>query len=162
MSFSQIFPWHHAAGDFVVRFRDPGLDVRLVTVRDFRPMFDAGATEAPRWFLEALLLFFLNLTIRMRLDRLDGVGDLVWADQWVLLAAIEGFFQGLVRSCRLRGLPDELMDAFRFHAGSCPKRQLETLCQAILEGYPAREQQVASRGLRYHVAAIRRWFQAPA
>ncbi len=160
VSFSQIFPWHHAAGDFVVRLRAPDLDVRLVTVRDFGPMFEAVASENPQWFLDALLLFFLNMTIRMRLDRLDGILDLVWADEWVLLAAIEGFFMGLERSCRLRGLPDELIDAFRDHARSCPERQLETLCKAIVARYPAREQQVAGRGLRSHVAAVGRWFQA--
>jgi hypothetical protein len=162
VSFSQIFPWHHAAGDFVVRFREPGLDVRLVTVRDFGPMFASGASDAPRWFLEALLLFFLNLTLRMRLDRLDGISDLVWADEWVLLAAIEGFFQGLERSCKLRGLPVELLDAFRSHVCFCTKRQLETLCQAIVDRYPSQEQQVSGRGLQTHVAAIDRWFQASA
>jgi hypothetical protein len=42
-----------------------------------------------------LLIFFLNLSIRMRLDRYDGVGDIVWADGPVVQSTLDGVMDGL-------------------------------------------------------------------
>ena len=105
-NFRQIFPWHHAAGDFVLKEEGEKVDVRLVTVRDYAPVVDfrTGKREGK---LLALILFFLHLTIQMRLDRLDGIGDVVWADDDCLEGVVAGFFEGLrqgdVRS--RRGMP---------------------------------------------------------
>ena len=80
ISACQIFPWHHAAGDFVVRVEGDGVSVRLITVRDYVPM--SGCTAAPddeRSLLDALMIFFIHLSLRMRLDRLDGVSEVAWA-----------------------------------------------------------------------------------
>jgi hypothetical protein len=44
---------------------------------------------------EALLFFFLNLSIRMRLDRLDGIGELVWAGDECLDMTWGGFKEAL-------------------------------------------------------------------
>jgi len=38
-SFECIGAWHHAAGDFVARLSASGVDVRLVTVREYRSLF---------------------------------------------------------------------------------------------------------------------------
>jgi len=104
-TFEQIFPWHHAAGDFVVKahphpalplgrggFGWGWIDVRLVTARQYAPMVDRCAGVSAH---EALLLFLLNLSVRMRLDRLDGVGVVAWADDDCVDATLEGFFEGL-------------------------------------------------------------------
>ena len=70
----QIFPWHHAAGDFVVRVEGEGVTVRLITVRDYVPMSGfAAEPDNERSLLDALVVFFIHLSVRMRLDRLDGV-----------------------------------------------------------------------------------------
>nr|HID58790.1 hypothetical protein [Desulfobacterales bacterium] len=45
--------------------------------------------------LIAIIFFFLDLTVRMRLDRLDGAGATAWADGSVLHPVVEGFFEGL-------------------------------------------------------------------
>ena len=45
--------------------------------------------------MAALLLFFLTLSIRMRLDRLDGTGDVAWADDSSLTGVWTGFLEGL-------------------------------------------------------------------
>jgi len=37
----------------------------------------------------------LNLTIKMRLDKLDGTGDVAWAGRDALPAVVDGFFEGL-------------------------------------------------------------------
>ncbi len=75
-TFEQISSWHHAAGDFVLKCRNDKIDVKLITVRQYRPMFENnGINKDPNaeLILEALLVFFLNLTIKMRLDRLEGI-----------------------------------------------------------------------------------------
>lgn len=90
----QIYPWHHGAGDFVVSAGEGRITLRLTTVRGYRSMMDRLADDPPGP-MTALLYFFLNLTLRMRLDRLDGVGKTVWADDFAAAAATEGFFQAL-------------------------------------------------------------------
>jgi hypothetical protein len=76
----QIFPWHHAAGDFVIRVDGEKTSVKMITVRDYVPM--AGIETEPdseQAILDALVIFFIHLSVRMRLDRLDGVNEVVWA-----------------------------------------------------------------------------------
>jgi len=92
--FNQIYPWHHAAGDFIVRSKDGILDVKLTTARKYEPimLFSSKDTIDP---VVALTYFFLNLSIRMRLDRLDGVGVRAWAGGFSVDALIRGFFEGL-------------------------------------------------------------------
>jgi hypothetical protein len=93
-SFRQIYPWHHAAGDFVVRIRDAKIDVRLSTARGYDP-FMGFMEEEDINPLVALIYFFLNLTIKMRLDKLDGLGEAIWAGSYSVQAALEGFFEAL-------------------------------------------------------------------
>ncbi|MEA1992279.1 MAG: hypothetical protein U9N58_08825 [Thermodesulfobacteriota bacterium] len=92
--FNQIYPWHHAAGDFIVRNKDGIIDVKLTTARKYEPimLFSSKDTIDP---VVALTYFFLNLSIRMRLDRLDGVGVRAWAGGFSVDALIRGFFEGL-------------------------------------------------------------------
>jgi len=100
--FSQIYPWHHAAGDFVARVEHSGIDVRLTTARGYDPYmaFQKEDTINPSI---ALFYFFLNLAVRMRLDRLDGIGDIVWAEDFCLEASVKGFLDGL----RLKEEPED-------------------------------------------------------
>lgn len=88
-SFNQIHPWHHAAGDFVANRRKQPLSVRLITARGFRPLGDFPAGDDG--LVIAALHFFVNLSLRMRLDRLDGTGELTWASPQCLKPIIEGF-----------------------------------------------------------------------
>jgi hypothetical protein len=93
-NFKQIYRWHHAAGDFVLRDMGGTVDLRLVTVRDYEAVVDF-TTGKKAGKLLALILFFLHLTIQMRFDRLDGEGDVVWADDYCLEGVVPGFFAGL-------------------------------------------------------------------
>ncbi|MFW6240495.1 MAG: hypothetical protein ACOC98_07755 [Thermodesulfobacteriota bacterium] len=152
-TFEQIFPWHHAAGDFVVRPDADDLSVRLVTVRQYAPMFSVrsgaaghpadspaglpldadpvetvAAPEGPSEAeLEGLLLFLANLSLRNRLDRLDGVGDVAVADPWVIDVSLEGALAGLAdgggpatafREYLRSRAPGELAEAFLAVAGT--------------------------------------------
>ena len=93
--FSRIGSWHHAAGDFIVNTRGDGrLNVRLTTVRKYEPLM-TGFSERNVNPMIAMIYFFLNTTLHMRLDRLDGVGETVWLDDFAVPAAIKGVFKGL-------------------------------------------------------------------
>jgi hypothetical protein len=90
-TFEQIYPWHHGAGDFVLCGKNESIDVRMVTARDYRCITELGTSPEERWF--ALMHFFFNLTIRMRLDRLDGTGEYAWAPSHCLGGVVRGFLK---------------------------------------------------------------------
>lgn len=115
-SSSRIHSWHHAAGDFIVKSNPEGkIDVKLTTVRNYGPMFDfSEKTDFNPWM--ALIFFFLDLSARMRIDRLDGIGELVWAGDFAVDATLEGFFEGL----------DVMATGDRFHPGK-PQEVLSLL-----------------------------------
>jgi hypothetical protein len=92
-SFKQIYPWHHAAGDFVAKFAEgERIDLRLITVRDYGAVVPFKTRKVSGRLL-ALILFFLHLTVQMRLDRLDGVGEVVWAENVWLAGTVRGFLE---------------------------------------------------------------------
>ena len=93
--FSQIYPWHHAAGDFVVKSKDRVIEVKLASARKYKPVMAFMSKEAVNPMV-SLVYFFLDLTMRMRLDKLDGVGEAVWADGFSVNATTTGFFDGLL------------------------------------------------------------------
>jgi hypothetical protein len=88
-SFSQIYPWHHAAGDFVVDRGQNPPSLKLITIRGYRPLLAAISGRCDKML--GALHFFVNLGIRMRIDRLDGTGDLAWAGPQCLPGVIRGF-----------------------------------------------------------------------
>jgi len=96
-TFEQISSWHHAAGDFIVNMEDDKLDVRMITVREYLPLtqFAAEKGDKNKNILPSLLLFFLNLTIRVRLDRLNGTGKTIMVDISVLHSVVKGFLSAL-------------------------------------------------------------------
>ncbi|MBN1849177.1 MAG: hypothetical protein JW932_11400 [Deltaproteobacteria bacterium] len=88
-----ISHWHHAAGDFIIQIKDDQIDVKLTAARRYEPFITPGEGIHPS---VGLLYIFLDLTIRMRLDRWDGVGETVWMDDVVLKGTIRGFFDALM------------------------------------------------------------------
>ncbi|MEW6326587.1 MAG: hypothetical protein AB1487_03195 [Thermodesulfobacteriota bacterium] len=93
-TFDQIALWHHAAGDFIVRIEGEDIDLKLITVRRYEPMISLETNEEGDK-IAALLHFFLHLTIRMRIDRIDGTGDVAWASDLCPAATTQGFFEAL-------------------------------------------------------------------
>ena len=96
-TFEQIFPWHHAAGDFIVKKENDKIDVKMITVRGYSSLTKLGEQNENKsmHILSALLFFFLNLTIRVRLDRLNGTGPPVMLEDKVLKPIVKGFLHGL-------------------------------------------------------------------
>lgn len=102
-----IYPWHHAAGDFVVKIgREDGaeedsIDVKLTTVRGYEPFMPDGGDKMINPVL-SLYYFFLHLSIQTRLDKIDGVGNPVWADALSVDATLRGFLEGIAGNARCR------------------------------------------------------------
>lgn len=128
----QIFPWHHAAGDFVVNVQEAGVRVRLVSVRDYAPMAGlAAAPENERAALNALVVFLLHLSLRMRLDRIDGVGEMAWASDACLQPMLDGFFEGLDLAARISGLTEALPEVFQHYCRHCGQAGLQSIARHI-------------------------------
>jgi hypothetical protein len=155
-----IFPWHHAAGDFVVRMEKDRTAVRLITVRDYRPMNRSGAAPANESeILDMLRTFFLHLTLRMRLDRLDGVSEVAWASDRCLAPTIEGFFQGLDLTARLSGFPESFPGFFGQYLKRQPSVDLRRRAGEITESVFDRhgeERRTIESNLTDHVGAVSR------
>lgn len=90
-TFRQIYPWHHAAGDFVVKGAGEGREVKLTTARNYLPLI-SFPRKADTNRVTALVAFLLNMAVQMRLDRLGGVGEPIWAEEEFVSPCLEGFF----------------------------------------------------------------------
>jgi hypothetical protein len=132
--FRLIYPWYHPAGDFIVKVSDDNrIDVRLTTVRGYEPFMGRNKDDMVNPAV-ALFYFLLPLSIQMRLDRLDGVGDLVWADDFCVDATLKGFFQGLELKKGFRdccGSQAEFMKLLQ----SFSKDDLRITFESIIEQY---------------------------
>jgi len=154
-TFEQVFPWHHGAGDFVVRLTDNDLEVRLITVRRYASMVDADSGE-PAAVLEAAVRFFLHLSLRMRIDRIDGTGDLVWADEAAVDGCVTGFFNGLALKNRIAILPVPLVDTMVYYLSRLTRSDFTQALADILASYPrqAPERSLMASHLASHSKAL--------
>ena len=138
-TFEQIFPWHHAAGDFVIKLQNNNMEIKLITVRQYAPMIKNKKADKNHsdlsLILEAMLIFFLNLSIRNRLDRLDGVGEIVWSDNIAVEGTIKGFLNGLSKISSKNLIPDALAADFINYISCFTKTDLLELCNSIVNTY---------------------------
>jgi hypothetical protein len=160
-SFEQIFSWHHAAGDFVVRVENEKLDLRLVSVRRYEAIFgDQKNTQTPpvdpQRILQALLIYFLNLSIHIRLDRLDGIGEIVWSDSLAVEATLVGFLEALSVKPDIPSLPDSPMVCFVAYLASCTQGDLIDLTGAIVNRFNPRMPglKVVKKNIQQHVETL--------
>lgn len=159
LTFEAILDWHHAAGDFVVRPFADGIDVRLITVRDYAPLVitDTADVEA---VLDAMVAFVVGMSLRLRLDRLQGVGRLACYPRSVISAIWTGFCDGLHATAAERGLPHDFADAVVQFFKLQGIRRLTPIAHSIIEKYPANSdtrdllQRIYSRHLEALWAAV--------
>ena len=161
-TFEQIFPWHHAAGDFVVKTQKKSLVVRLVTARQYAPMLERSEGVSAH---EALLFFLLNLSVRMRLDRLDGVGAVAWADDECVDATLEGFVEGLRIKQGKGSINERFVNEFLQYLQSLAKEDLShrfhTLidaCDQAAPDIPVIRCHLESHISKFHLALERNLF----
>jgi hypothetical protein len=149
-TFEQIFPWHHAAGDFVVKCDDAHqIDVKLITVRQYISPMECEEND-PEAVMGGLLAFLINLSVRTRLDRADGVGDIAWADDIALNGTVQGF------SDALKLKPSCSEKAFRTYLASWSEEDLSEMAEAIVSSYHPQSPEipVIRQHLRSHIALL--------
>jgi len=152
-SFQQIYPWHHAAGDFVVKRQGKEVDLRLITVRDYRCLLPPGQNFEDIWI--AIVHFFLNLSLRIRLDRFDGTGELAWAGPDCLHGVLAGFLQSWAqKGLKYPHLPssNEVLNVLR----SFNRQEWLPLAQLVMEDglVEADEVEFLAPRLKDHVATV--------
>ena len=159
-TFEQIHPWSHAAGDFIVRLIDNDIKMRLISVRNYAPIVNPEERDA-RSILEALLVFLLNLSIQNRLDRSDGVGDVVWAEDHAVQATLAGFFSGLKQIETPDLFAEPLTRFFKPYLMARTHNDLMEICAALSNRYPANapEAQIIHNHIKGHVASFHRFVQ---
>ena len=146
-TFEQIFSWHHAAGDFVLKCHKEDVELMLVTVRQYRSMFRKNfhyehETTDAEMILEALLVFFFHMAIKMRIDRLDGVGEIVWSDNVALGGILKGLFEGLALKPSVGAFTEPLAGCFRRHLLACSPADFLELNYAIVRVYPSQAPEI--------------------
>lgn len=146
-----IGPWSHAAGDFVARLTESGPAVRLITVRGHAPArdFSEAGPMAPKL---AGLSFFLNMTMAMRLDRVDGVGEAVLAEEAVAEAATVGFRHGW----RERAVPGERVGDLLDFLASFSAAELAMAAEGLAEPVAPDETALVAAAWPGHAAALHR------
>jgi hypothetical protein len=93
----RIHPWHHGAGDFIVCLSGSAIDVRLISVRGYEPLSTSPELplKTPAALMEGLMAFVLDLSLKMRLDKREGVGETIWAADFIIPFILDGFAKGI-------------------------------------------------------------------
>jgi len=138
ISFRQIYPWHHGAGDFVVN-TVAGIQVKLVTVRQYEPLVHFAQAE-PHDRLVAAIQFLLNLSLRIRLDRVDGVEEPAWLDAFAVEGAVAGFFAGLGAASKTNSLAVGRLEEFLEIMRSFDTREICDMYDSLLAIYADEDQ----------------------
>jgi hypothetical protein len=145
-TFEQIFPWHNAAGDFVLSKNNGKINVKLITARQYASMIQNRESiennSAIEHILEALLLFFLNLSIRMRIDRLDGTGKIVWSDKRAVKGAMKGFNKALALKTFPFNTTYSVDNCFKDYICSFSRKNILYLINKIVSSYNSMSKEV--------------------
>jgi hypothetical protein len=159
-AFAEVYPWHHAAGDFVVKYSKGDVDVKLITLRQYAPRM-VFPEHSFRHRLLALKLFLANLTVRMRLDRLDGVGEIVWAGDYAVEGAISGFIEGMKAQVASGMCDDMLLRQFVEETQRMSPAEVAEIFQMVTESYyeEAPDSPVILDHLVDHIFEVYRLFQ---
>ncbi|MGO9569538.1 MAG: hypothetical protein ACLP5H_18565 [Desulfomonilaceae bacterium] len=159
-TFAEVYPWHHAAGDFVVKCSEGDVDVKLITLRQYasRMVFPDYSF---RNRLKALMIFLANLTVRMRLDRLDGVGVIVWAGAHAVEGAISGFLAGMKAQVACGMCEDMLLQHFLLETKKMSPAEVAEIFQMVIESYneESPDSPVILDHLADHIFQVYRLFQ---
>ena len=156
-TFEQITAWHHAAGDFVVCLHENKPSLKLITVRAYEPFINlSGEVVGPETFLNTLLIFLLNLSIRLRVDRLDGVGGAAWVEANVVPGIFSGFFKGLVLQVEKLHIPHELIEAFKTFLLHLPETDIRDTLKGIVHQFDPKSPDLAvvKQNINNHIETV--------
>ncbi|VFQ43776.1 hypothetical protein [Desulfoluna butyratoxydans] len=160
LTFELVQPWHHAAGDFVVNIDGEEPRVRLITVRQYTPMADVEEPGAEE-LLEGALYFLMLLSLRNRLDRYDGIGEVAWVGDHCVAATLQGFFDGVSHLTDVGPLDGPFGDwVGRYLVAHTLEDFVETACGVVSSFNPgASEMGVVTAKVAEHGAAFYRAVQ---
>ena len=160
-SFEQVLSWHHAAGDFIVKTETEKLDLKLISVRQYASIIEnhqqlSTGQKNSEVILQILLIFLINLSIRMRLDRLEGIGNMVWSDSIAVEATLIGFLEALSMKPDIPALPDSQLACFVAYLASCSQKDLLDLSESVVRQFNPRmpELPLIKKNLNAHVEAL--------
>jgi hypothetical protein len=145
----QINPWSHAAGDFVAKVGEGSFSVRLTTVRGYEPLplFREERSFDP---LIHMSYFFVDLTVRMRLDRLDGIGSVLWAESSILHPVVSGFFEALSSREVQDRYPAGDRQRIRESLKSFTEDKIRSFLLSLLDHFSGEEKGVVEKHLEEH------------
>jgi hypothetical protein len=154
-TFEEIFPWHHASGDFVASPVNEELDLKLITIRQYGPRLEFHE-HSPENQVTAMALFLVNLSIQMRLDRLDGVGEIVWAPDCSVEPTLKGFIDALRRKVEDGKCDERLMNGFSKNLKQLCPSELTKIFQAVVESYDseAPDIPIINSNLAHHIFSV--------
>jgi hypothetical protein len=131
LTLEAILDWHHAAGDFVVNLDGVGLGVRLISVRRYGPMAAIGQPDVAA-VLDGLLVYLMDISLRLRVDRSNGIGQAVCHPPHMMPAICIGFLQGIQAGAARRGLPEDFALTVRRFFALHDEQALRPILDAIL------------------------------
>jgi hypothetical protein len=110
----------------------------------------------------ALVAFLLNMAVQMRLDRIGGVGEPVWAQEDFVRPCLEGFF-GALQTMRAegRGTLGEGLDLLTL-LKKFSKEEIQTLYAPLTESYREEKPEdfkVVEKNLEDHISTLRNCLQ---
>jgi len=110
-----------------------------VTVRRYSPLLNVTENSAEA-VLNGLLLFLLNISMRMRLDRLDGVKDVCWIDDVVVEGTLTGFFKGLELQLQNSRIPEGFCEYVKSFLTEIPAEEMLDLFVSLADSLPSDSQ----------------------
>lgn len=155
LTFEAIRHWHNAAGDFVVALDDEEVCMRLISVRDYAPIM-ANPEPDVAAILDGLLVFLMEISLKLRLDRIDGIGRMVCHDHLVVPAICDGFFEGLASAAPLYGLPEDFGLTVKEFIALHDTEQLTSIASSVLKNtsVEAGERDLLQLKLKRHLSTI--------
>jgi hypothetical protein len=88
----------------------------------------------------AAIHFLLNLSLKMRLDRIDGVGEPAWIENFAVNAAVAGFFTGITATQAQNRLTIENVSEFLEIMQSFDAQEIYDMYKSLLEIYAEEDQ----------------------
>ncbi len=160
LTFTLVQPWHHAAGDFVVNIDGESPEVKLITVRQYLPMGEIEAVDAED-ILEGALFFLMLLSIRNRLDRYDGIGDVAWVGDHSVAATIDGFFDAMGAVSDMGPLSGPFVAWIEKYLDLHTEADFQEMARTVVASFNPRasEMETIVAGLSSHVSVFYRVIQ---
>jgi len=92
----------------------------------------------------------------VRIDRLEGIGDMAWISLDVVPGIIRGFFKGLDHQAKNHRIQKELIEAVTIFFANLPEKDIHDICMDIVDRIDPRSPDlpIIKECINAHIAAI--------